>query len=209
LVGGGVVAALGVYSAASARRLRDLPLAALPLILGAHQLIEAVVWRNALDGGCAAAAPLARTVWAVIAFPLLPAFIPLAVLLADRADPTRRGVLLGLAAIGSVTAAVFARDLAVHSVTARVAGHTMQYGIGVPFAPLFAVGYLLATVAAPLTAADREIRLLGLGIAVGATVCGALFLQAFASTWCAFAALISLLVIRAVRRPVSVTAGGL
>lgn len=48
-----------------ARRARDLPVAALPLLLGAHQLVEAAVWDS--DGGRSPA----TTAWAVIALPLL------------------------------------------------------------------------------------------------------------------------------------------
>lgn len=61
LVAGTAVAAVGVACVARARRARDLPLAALPLLLGAHQLVEARVWHT---GGGTGPATLA---WAVIA----------------------------------------------------------------------------------------------------------------------------------------------
>ncbi|MEU3294186.1 DUF6629 family protein, partial [Streptomyces longwoodensis] len=73
LVAGTAVAAVGVACVARARRARDLPLAALPLLLGAHQLVEARVWHT---GGGTGPATLA---WAVIALPLLAAWVPVAV----------------------------------------------------------------------------------------------------------------------------------
>jgi hypothetical protein len=77
LVAGSAIAAIGVVSVAGTRRARDLPLAALPLLLGAHQLIETVVWRGA-DGTVGPGAAHAATVlWAVIALPFLPAWVPL------------------------------------------------------------------------------------------------------------------------------------
>lgn len=66
LVAGTAIAAVGVACVAQVRRARDLPLAALPLLLGAHQVIESVVWRSAGGAGPATVA------WAVIALPLLP-----------------------------------------------------------------------------------------------------------------------------------------
>ncbi|GAA2774665.1 hypothetical protein GCM10010493_83840 [Streptomyces lavendulae subsp. grasserius] len=83
LTAGTVVAAVGVVCVARVRRARDLPVAALPLLLGAHQLIEAAV-RDA-GGGCGPA----TTAWAVIALPVLPVWVPLGVLLA--AGPGARG----------------------------------------------------------------------------------------------------------------------
>ncbi|MFE2252060.1 DUF6629 family protein, partial [Streptomyces lavendulae] len=71
LMAGTVVAAVGVVCVARVRRARDLPVAALPLLLGAHQLIEAAV-RDA-GGGCGPA----TTAWAVIALPVLPVWVPL------------------------------------------------------------------------------------------------------------------------------------
>lgn len=49
LVAGAGVAAVGVACVARVRSARDLPLAALPLLLGAHQLVESAVWDA--DGG--------------------------------------------------------------------------------------------------------------------------------------------------------------
>jgi hypothetical protein len=78
LVGGGVIAAVGAAGVAVTLckgRPRDLPLAALPLLLGAHQVVESVVWRS--GGGTGPAV----TAWAVIALPLLAVWVPAGVLL--------------------------------------------------------------------------------------------------------------------------------
>ncbi|MFF9260895.1 DUF6629 family protein, partial [Streptomyces longwoodensis] len=83
LVAGTAVAAVGVASVARTRRARDLPLAALPLLLGAHQLVEARVWHL---GGGEGPATLA---WAVIALPLLAVWVPVAVWCAGP-GPARR-----------------------------------------------------------------------------------------------------------------------
>lgn len=97
LVAGTGIAAIGVVCVVRTSRSRDLPLAALPLLLGAHQIIESFVWRS--DGG---AGP-ATVAWAVIALPLLALWVPSAVLIA--APPRARRRLLLPVVTGAATAA--------------------------------------------------------------------------------------------------------
>ncbi|GGW40207.1 hypothetical protein GCM10010381_26380 [Streptomyces xantholiticus] len=191
------VAAVGVIAVAvtaQRRRPRDLLLAALPLLLGAHQIVEAVIWRS--GGG---AGP-ATTAWAVIALPVLALWVPLGVRLA--APPEARRRLLVPAAVGAATAAVLTLRLATGTVTADVRRHTVGYAIDLPYAPLLIAAYLVATLGALLLAPDRALRILGALVAAGALVCAVLWNTAFVSTWCAVAALASVtLLVRTVRRP--------
>ncbi|MFF3804251.1 DUF6629 family protein [Streptomyces sp. NPDC002032] len=193
LTAGTVVTAVGVVCVARVRRARDLPVAALPLLLGAHQLIEAAV--RDTGGGCGPA----TTAWAVIALPLLPVWVPFGVLLAAGPGAGRR--LWATAAVGLATGAVLAYCLATRPVTAEVRGLLVRYGVDVPYAPLVAAGYVYATLGALLLGRDPRLRRLGAVLAAGALVCAALWRLAFASTWCAFAAVASLLVLGWVRRP--------
>ncbi|KUF13173.1 MULTISPECIES: DUF6629 family protein [Streptomyces] len=184
LVAGTGIAAVGVLSVTlAARRPRDLPLAALPLLLGAHQIIEAAVWHNHGGSGPATIA------WAVIALPLLALWVPAAVLCA--APPGARRRLLVPLAAGAVTAAVLAHTLATRTVTAEIRGHTVGYSLGLPQAGLIVVGYLLATIGSLLLSGDRGLVLFGVLVAVGAVVSAVLWRQEYISTWCAFAAVSS------------------
>ncbi|MFJ9431624.1 DUF6629 family protein [Streptomyces sp. NPDC101490] len=185
------IGAVGVAALASVRRPGDLPLAALPLLLGAHQLVEAAVWHA--DGGTGPA----TLAWAVIALPLLPLWVPLGVLAAAR-PADRRRLLVPLAA-GVTTSGLLAHHLATHPVTAEIRGHTIGYAVGPPFAPLVLTGYLLATVGALLLARDRLLRLLGLVTGAGAVLCAVLWRTAFLSTWCALAAVASVLLLVRIR----------
>ncbi|QES10274.1 hypothetical protein DEJ44_34705 [Streptomyces venezuelae] len=186
------IAAVGVACLASVRRPGDAPLAALPLLLGAHQIVEAAVWHG---GGGTGPAPLA---WAVIALPLLPLWVPAGVLAAAR--PADRPRLLAPLAAGTATAGFLAYRLATRPVTAEIRGHTLGYAVDLPYAPLVLAGYLLATVGALLLARDRLLRLLGLVTGAGAALCALLWRTEFLSTWCALAAVASLLLLRWIRR---------
>ncbi|MER7948664.1 DUF6629 family protein [Streptomyces sp. NPDC096079] len=185
------IGAVGVASLASVRRPGDAPLAALPLLLGAHQIVEAAVWDA---GGGAGSATLA---WAVIALPLLPVWVPLGVLTAARPADRRRS--LPPLVVGLATAVVLAHRLATRPVSAEIRGHTLGYAVDPPHAPLVMAGYLLATVGALLLARDRLLRVLGLLTGIGAAVCAVLWRTAFVSTWCALAAAASLLLFAWIR----------
>ena len=192
LVAGTIVSVIAIATVAQARRLRDLPLACLPLVLGVHQLIEAVVWRGADGTVSPATAHLAVLIWTAIAFPLLPAYVPLAVLSAAWPQRPARRRLLPLGMVGLATSAVLVYSMATGPVSAVADGHVLTYNLTIPAENLVVAGYLLATLGAPLLSGDRDLLLFGLTAAVGAVVCVAVWELAFASTWCAFAALTSL-----------------
>ncbi|WP_371502204.1 hypothetical protein OG871_34450 [Kitasatospora sp. NBC_00374] len=195
-VTGGVVAALGVVCLTQVRRMWQLPLAALPLILGVHQLIEAAVWLGAQGRIDPSAAGAARLAWAVIALPLLPLLVPFGVWCASRRRTALQAALLGL---GAAVAVVLAVPVARGPVTAEVHGHALGYSIGVPGAAVLLTGYLLATVGSLLASGDRVLRLLGALVGAGAVVCAAVWRLAFVSTWCALAAVCAVLLLWWVR----------
>ncbi|MFE1291134.1 DUF6629 family protein [Streptomyces sp. NPDC058751] len=183
LVAGTGIAAVGAVCVVRTRRGKDLPLAALPLLLGVHQIVEARVWDT---GGGTGPATVA---WAVIALPLLALWVPAGVLCTVPRGTGRR-LLLPLAA-GAVTAAVLAHAMTVRPVRAEVRGHTMGYVVDLPRPELVIAGYLFATVGALLLSGDRGLVLLGFLTGAGAVVCWSLWELEFVSTWCACAAVVS------------------
>ncbi|MFI7502905.1 DUF6629 family protein [Streptomyces sp. NPDC049687] len=195
LVAGACIGAVGVACVARVRGGRDLPLAALPLLLGVHQIVESVVWDSGGGGG------VATVVWAVIALPLLAVWVPVGVWCAALPHARRR--LLPPLAAGAATATALAYALATGPVSAEIRGHTVGYALGLSHPPVLLVGYLLATVGSLLLSGDR--RLLGLGVlvAVGALACWALWRLEFVSTWCAFAAVCSVVLFGWVRARVA------
>ncbi|MDH6219132.1 DUF6629 family protein [Streptomyces pseudovenezuelae] len=197
---GTAIASVGAVCVARTRRRRDVPLAALPLLLGAHQLVEAQVWRN---GGGTGPATVA---WAVIALPLLAVWVPVAVLCAAPSHARPR--LMVPLASGVLTAAVLAYSLATRTVRADIRGHTVGYVVGLENGRLLIASYLIATVGALLLAGDRWLVGLGVLVTVGAVICSALWRTEFVSTWCALAAACSVVLLGwAGRRPAYHPAG--
>lgn len=174
-------------------------MAALPLIFGAHQLIEMVIWRNAGDD-MHTVRGTAVLLWIIIAFPLLPAYVPLAVM--SAASSWSRVRVLPFVVIGLATSAVLVLLMTAGPLTAQPVGHTMQYGLHhIRLENLPVAGYLVATLGALVASDQPEIRLLGLVSSVGAVVCYSLWANEFVSTWCALAAVASVVVLYWLRRP--------
>ena len=200
-VAGGVIASIGVVTLVGARRGRDRVLGALPLVLGAHQLVESVVWLETQGRVSAGLGRAAVTTWAVIAFVVLPALVPLGVLVSAWPRGVGRWRVTGCLAVGLVVSALFGADVAGHQVTARADGHVLDYGLGEGVGLLLIGGYLLATLGAPLLSPDRFVRWFGIAALVGAAGCAAAWRLEFASTWCAYAAVLSVMLLVWVRRP--------
>lgn len=110
-------------------------------------------------------------------------------------------------AVGLATAAVLSYCLATRPVTAEIRDRTIGYGVNVPWMPVVLAGYLLATLGALLLSGDRRLRTLGVALAAGAVACSALWRLEFASTWCAFAAVASVLVLGWIRQREPAPAG--
>lgn len=192
---GSIVVGIGVVGIGITRDRRDLPLAALPVVLGAHQLIESRIWAASAGSGSVLRGP-SVTLWTVIAFVLLPVFVPVALLCAER----QRGRAQYLAAaVGAPVAAVmtYAVSGGAHAIDH---GHVMAYGAGVPYQPLVLAGYFIATCLPFLTSPESTMRELGVALVIGAAAATALNVLAFASVWCAFAAMVSVLVVRRTAR---------
>jgi hypothetical protein len=191
LLVGSVVTGIGVVGIGIARERRDLPLAALPVVLGVHQLIESQIW-SASAGSGSVIRGTAVTLWTVIAFVLLPVLVPAAVLCAER---QRQPVQYLVAACGLPVAAVMTYAVS-GGAYATDHGHVMEYSAGIPYQPLVLTGYLIATCLPFLTSPEPTMRELGVALVLGAAAATAVNVLAFASIWCALAAVVSVLAVR-------------
>lgn len=201
-VAGGVVGAIGVGVLAGARRGRDRVLGSLPLVLGVHQLVEAVVWRQTQGRVSAGVGRAAVDAWAVIAFVVLPVLLPTGVWAAVRPSGVVRRRLAVCLGCGVVVAAVMLARVVASGVTASAHGHVLEYGLGVASGAGYVLigGYLVATLGAPLLSGDRFLWWFGVLATAGAVGCAAAWRLAFASTWCGYAAVLSVWLLVWVRR---------
>jgi hypothetical protein len=220
---GALLGAAGGYTLTQARGWRQRCYAAVPLLFGLHQIVEGGMWLALAHGGDTPAPVTAALTHAfpLLAYGFWPAYVPIAVYLLEPGTGQeiggagglsrwrsrwRRFALGGLALVGLATAALFHVQIWTSPVTARLTGQGIAYDF--PFilpvdemgtfslATILAHwGYGLATVVAPLCSRYRAVRALGLGMLISYNLAKQLYLAAYPSVWCFFAACLSLLVL--------------
>ncbi len=198
LVAGLVVGVIGVDALVHVRHPSERPIAALPVILAGHQLIEALVWLG-LEGRVSSEVwRPAMWLYLVIAFGVVPVLIPFAVRALDR--DRRHGDDRVFVAIGVVVAALLVYPLLRGPVEARIVNHHIDYTVDLWHGGWLVAFYVLATCGSMLRSRDPSIRMFG---ALNfAAVCVLVWLEnsAFISLWCLWAAFTSLAIAVHLRR---------
>lgn len=175
------------------RRRRELPFALLPAIFALHQFLEVAVWAG-LDGDVSpGVANLAMRAYLFIAWPLLPTYVPLAVLMLEPWQARRRvAPFLGL---GVVVSAYLAFVVLANPVEVIRHAHGLEYATVVHYPVVWAVLYITAVIGAPLMSGYRSIVAFGALNLAGLVLVALFYTQAFASLWCVFAAASSVLIL--------------
>jgi hypothetical protein len=198
LVAGLVVGAAGVDALRHVDDRRDLALAAVPLVLAAHQLIEAVGWWGLQERVPEMAGTLAIAAYLVIAMGVVPALVPYAVMRTER-DPTRRAMMIPLVALGVVVSVVLLFSLASGPYGATIGGRYIAYETTLPAAALVGIAYVIAVCSPLLLSTHRRLVVFGM-INIPIVLGLATLLSAgFISLWCVWAAVSSIVVTRHIR----------
>ena len=175
------------------RRRRELPFALLPAIFATHQFLEVAVWAG-LDGDVSAGvANLAMRAYLFIAWPLLPTYVPLAVLMLEPWHARRR--VAPFLALGVVVSAYLAFVVLANPVEVIRHAHGLEYATVVHYPVVWAVLYIAAVIGAPLLSGYRSIVAFGALNLAGLVLVALFYTQAFASLWCVFAAASSVLIL--------------
>jgi hypothetical protein len=184
---------VGALALREVRHLRELPFAVLPLLLALHQLIEAVVWAGTEGDVSPDTQRLAALAYLLVAMPVLPTLVPLAVLLLEP-----RGARLRVApfvALGVVVSAYFAYAVLKGPVGVTVHEHALAYRTGLEHGGFWAVLYIGAVIGPSVLSGYPSIVAFGWLNLVGLTVVALGHQEAFASLWCVWAALMSVLIV--------------
>ena len=185
-----MIGAIGVDAVRHVHDRRDhLALAALPLLLGFHQLDEAFVWWGLQGHVPAAVGRVALWIYLLIAFVVLPLYVPLAVLALERRERMR--VMVPFVVIGAGVSVVLLAAMVRGPLTARLAQYHVAYGLGLHNALGIIALYVVAVCGAFLVSRYRDVRIYGIANLVAVVVLARLTVDGFASLWCAYAALLS------------------
>lgn len=208
LVAGLVVGAIGIDAFRRVDDRRDMALAAVPIVLAAHQLIEAVAWRGLQDRAPEAAGDLAVGAYLVIAFGIVPMLVPFAVLRTER-DSRRRAAMIPLLLLGVGVSFVLLLSLIISPYGASIGGRYIAYEVSVLGSRLTGAAYAIAVCAPLLLSSHRRLVVFGFANVPVVVALSLLLSTGLISLWCVWAAVSSLVVARHVRdqSPASVGRG--
>ena len=199
LIGGVVAGAIGMDALRHVRTASELPIASLPLLLGGHLLIETFVWwglegRVPVEVGTAA-------MWSylIIAFVVLPPLVPLAIM-AIEPNPMRRTLIAALGVLGAVVGLVLLLTMLRGPVVVHLGANHLSYDVGLPDGLLIVTLYVVATCGALLMSSHRDIVVFGLINLPVVVLLALLNANGFASLWCAWAAVASVMIAVHLRR---------
>jgi hypothetical protein len=191
LVGGLAISAIGVDVVRHVHQRRDhMALAALPLILGAHQLDEAFVWWGQQGHVPSSVGRVALWIYLLIAFVLLPTFVPSAVC-ALEPSKRRRLLMVPFIIIGVGVAAWLLAAMVRGPVRVTMHPYHLAYSIKLTHGFLVITLYVIACCGTLLVSSYRHVVFFGLLNLVAVAVIARLTVDGFASVWCGWAAVTS------------------
>lgn len=191
LVGGVVITTIGIDACRHVRGRTDhLLLAALPLVLGFHQFVEAFVWWGLQGHVPYVIERVALWVYLLIAFAVLPTFVPVAVL---RLEPPgwRRWRIAPIVVVGTGVSLVLLIAMLTGPVHVMLRPYHLDYSIRLSDGLLVVGLYVAAVCGALLLSGFRHVVYFGLANLVAVIVIAKLTADGFASVWCGYAALSS------------------
>lgn len=199
VVAGLVVTAIGVDALRQVRQPAERPLGLLPVLLGAHLLVEAAVWQGLTGDISASTGRDAMWLYLAVALVVVPVLVPLAVR-AVEPDAGRRRTIGYLAIAGAALAGVYAFVMLHAPVDVRIDGNHLAYDLNIDYGGLLAGIYAVVGCAPPMLSSERRIAAFGLANLAAVVVLVWIQSTALTSLWCAWAAVTSVAIAAHLRR---------
>ena len=188
-----VLGAVGVATLREVKDRREILLAAMPCLFAMHEFIEGFVWMG-LDGRLPQwVAHDAGAAYVLFAYGLLPFLLPFSVFLIEPTKRQRRR-MLGFVILGGVLALYLLWGLIAFPTSIAMLEHSIVYGNVIAITTPVAVIYVIATCGALFFSGFRALVVLGWANLVGLLVVSVVKHYAFTSVWCAYAAVVSVII---------------
>jgi len=197
---GTIAIAVGVDALRHVRITRQIPLASVPLLLGAHQVTEAFVWWGLQGHVAHSVERVALWIYLLFALVALPPILTIAVGLVEQ-SAGRRKVIWAFAGIATAVATVLAFAMFRGSIGSVMQHHYIAYDTSaLADGGRLTALYVVATCGALLASTYRDLELLGALNLVAVPVLAWLSLSGFISLWCFWAAIVSIVIAFHMRR---------
>jgi hypothetical protein len=193
-VGSGVLGGLGVATLLQVRHRRELLFASLPTLFAIHQFTEGFVWLG-IDGILSPAIEHgAGAAFMLYAQGLLPALIPLSVMLFERTAKRRR-LMLPFVILGSGLTLYTLWALAAFPTTVIEQQNSIVYLNPATNYTTVAILYVIATCGSLFASENWDMILFGTANVMILLIVMAVKRYAFTSVWCAYAAVASVIIL--------------
>lgn len=191
--GSAVVGVIGVATLARVQHKNELLFAAVPLLFAWHQFNEGMVWLGLTGAMPIGTLPGWGFTYMLYAQGLLPLLIPLSVWLIEP-DLRRKHWITPFLLLGAVLTAYQLWALLGFDTRIYVQGHSVVYSNPATSHLWIAIAYVIATCGALFASGYRYIVVLGAVKLAGIIVVLYFKEYAFTSVWCAYAAVVSVLI---------------
>lgn len=194
------LAGIGIASLKQVKAPAQYPFASIPLIFGAQQCMEGIVWIASSHPGWSDWLYPASYGFLAVAQMIWPLLFPIAFGLMEK-DPGRRKFIRLLQIPGIIIAAYFLFCLISFNLETRITGHHVFYDIDFPrkLIPYAAGFYIAATIGPPLLSTDIRMKLMGVILLAGYLVARIFFQPSLISVWCFFGIAMSIVVYMVLR----------
>lgn len=188
-----VLGAIGVATLSEVKDRRELLLAAMPCLFALHEFVEGFVWLG-LDGTMTTqVAHNAGAAYVLYAQGILPFLLPLAVYMIEPTERQRKR-MLGFVILGGVLALYLLWGLIAYPVEISMRAHSILYYNMITTTTLVAVLYVVATCGSLFFSGFRPLVELAWANLAGLIVVALVKRYAFTSVWCAYAAVVSVII---------------
>ena len=191
LVGGSVVVAIGIDTCLHVRgRPEYIAIAALPVVLGLHQIDETIVWWWLQGHVSSAWGHPAMWIYLFFALVVLPTLVPTLFFFVEPVGPRRRRIV-PFGVLGLAVSAVLLEAMLVGHPSAHLGTYHLVYSIGLRHGIAIIGLYIVATCGPLLVSGFRAVVWFGVANLVAVIVLVLLCASGFTSLWCFYAALLS------------------
>ncbi len=188
-VAGASLLAIGALTVKRAKRRAELPFAAIPLLFGAQQILEGIIWLTFRFD-----TPLLNIIitnaYSLFSHVLWPSYVPFAVLVLEP-SPWRRKVLYAFLVIGATAGLYLLINMVRFPITSQLLGAHVEYVSPHFYGFVVMSSYLAGTCLSALFSSHKVVNIFGAVALLLFVIVYRIYNLWFISVWCFFAAILS------------------